>query len=145
MIQFFIIAFRIIKIVHKTLWRSQDPIPYQWQLISSSSAWPDFLKIVIKMTADHFRISKSDIGNPQAVNYFCKCCFFCPCPGLPSGYQRISHQTLPSSTISSLMFPNLKNISEIMNEPSGNKFLQCCLRQVRQYSWHLCLQKGQKI
>ena len=80
------------------------------------------------MAADYFCICKSDICNSQTVDYFCQSRLFC----LIQAGDQVLKGFLPESIhlydlIS--VFRNLKNISEIMDKSSGNKFFQCRFRQ----------------
>ena len=83
----------------------------------------NFVQVIIKIATDYFCIGQSDVADSKTVNYFCKCSLFC---FLNAGYEvveRFLSKTVHRDDLIPV-FPDFKNISEIMNKTFCNKFLQ---------------------
>ena len=87
-----------------------------------------FFQIIVKFFTDHFRVGKTDIGDPQTVKQPGQSRMPCPfqtCHKIVKGF-------LPKTFHIYDLFPvlsDLKDISEIFDKAFQDKFLQSSLRQ----------------
>ena len=86
----------------------------------------DFLNVIVKISADHSGIGKTDSCDSKAVDHLGKSGLF--------GFLKACHQVVKGLLSEAfhlydliLIFSDFKNISQIVDKAHGNKFLQGCL------------------